>query len=110
MRLRGGLGIKRENNEELAAGRHCTNMQAYDIGGGQIRYDGVWQEGGNQDQARALAWAFNDFVARWDSEALAGRRLFHMQAYDIGQGQLRFDGIWEGGPAGQIRGLGLTLS
>jgi Polyglycine hydrolase-like, structural repeat len=93
---------------ELAAGKHLVHMQAYDIGGGQIRYDGVW-ENGNIGQTRALCWAFNHFVERFDAEVAGGKHLVHMQAYDIGGGDIRYDGVWSQGPSQQTRGLGLTF-
>jgi hypothetical protein len=96
-------------NEELSANRRCTHMQAYDIGGGQIRYDGVWESGGNKNQTRALSWGFNDFITRCDQEASAGQRLVHMQAYDMGGGQLRYDGVWEKTTGKQQRVLALPL-
>ena len=40
---------KRFDNE-LSAGRRCVHMQAYDIGGNRIRYDGIWEDGGNRGQ------------------------------------------------------------
>jgi hypothetical protein len=97
-------------DEELKAGRHCVHMQAYDIGGGQIRYDGVWESGGNRGQSRAIGWAFNDFVWRWDQETANGKCLVHMQAYDMGGGQIRYDGIWETAAKPQKRVIGLTLA
>jgi hypothetical protein len=97
-------------DQELKAGRHCTHMQAYDIGGGQIRYDGIWESGGDKGQARAIGWAFNHFVGRWEAELAQGRRLVHLQAYDIGGGQLRYDGIWEKAPGQQQRVLALPLA
>jgi hypothetical protein len=86
-------------NQEIAAGKHFVHMQAYDIGGGQIRYDGVW-ENGNRNTTRAIAWSLSDFETRFNQEIAAGRRLVHMQAYDVGGGQIRYDGVWESGAAG----------
>jgi hypothetical protein len=97
-------------NEEISAGRRCVHMQAYDLGGGQIRYDGVWESGGNREQSRAIAWAFNDFVTRFNQEASAGKRCVHLQAYDLGGGQIRYDGVWEKGAGAQQRALGLPLT
>src|SRR5262249_1552864 len=95
---------------ELGAKRRCAHMQAYDIGGGQIRYDGVWEMGNGEQQSRALGWALDDFAKRFDEELKADRRCVHMQAYDIGGGQIRYDGIWEsGGNRGQSRSLGWAL-
>jgi hypothetical protein len=64
--------------DELKAGRRCVHMQAYALGNGQLRYDGVWQSGGDRGQSRAISWAFNDFVRRWGQEAAKGKRLVHM--------------------------------
>lgn len=96
-------------NAEIAAGKHCVHMQAYDIGGGQIRWDGVWEDG-VRDTSRAIGWAFNDFTARLAQETAAGRGLVHMQAYDIGDGQIRYDGVWEAGVPSQHRLLSETIS
>jgi len=93
---------------EIAAGRHLVHMQAYDLGGGQIRWDAVWESGGN-GTTRALGWAFNDIVPRFDEEIAAGRHLVHMQAYDLGGGQIRWDAVWESGGNGTTRALGWAL-
>ena len=97
-------------DDELAAGRRCVHMQTIDIGGGQIRYDGVWESGGNREQSRALGWAIRDFIGRCDQEASAGKRLVHLQAIDIGSGQIRYDGVWEKANSAQQRVLGLPLA
>jgi hypothetical protein len=95
-------------NQEIAAGKHCVHMQAYDIGGGQIRWDGVWEDG-VRDTSRAIGWAFNDFVGRLQQETAAGRELVHMQAYDVGYGQVRYDAVWEQGKTGQHRILSESI-
>jgi Polyglycine hydrolase-like, structural repeat len=86
-------------NTEIAAGRHLVHMQAYDLGGGQIRWDGVW-EAGQRKTSRAIGWGMQDFAARFNREIAAGRHLVHMQAYDLGGGQIRYDGVWEAGRRG----------
>jgi hypothetical protein len=97
-------------NDELAAGKRCVHMQAYDLGGGQVRYDGVWESGGNREQSRVIGWAFQHLIGRCDQEASAGKRLVHLQAYDIGGGQLRYDAVWEKASGAQQRVLGLPLA
>lgn len=96
-------------DDELKAGRHCVHMQGYDMGGGQVRYDGIWESGGNNGQTRAIGWAFNHLIGRWDAETAQGRRLVHLQAYDVGGGQLRYDAIWEPSAVEQTRVLALPL-
>jgi hypothetical protein len=54
----------------------------------------VWEDGA-RDTSRVFGSAFNDFVVRLNKEADAGRTLVHMQAYEVGAGQVRYDGIWE---------------
>jgi hypothetical protein len=85
---------------ETGAGRHLVHLQAYDLGGGQMRYDGVW-EAGDKGNSGVMGWGFNDFVERLEQESGSGRRLVHQQAYDIGGGQIRYDGIWENNVGGQ---------
>jgi hypothetical protein len=85
---------------EIAAGRHLVHMQAYHLGGGQIRWDAVW-ETGDKGNSGVLGWSFNNFVSQLEQESGSGRRLVHQQAYDIGGGQIRYDGIWENNVGGQ---------
>jgi hypothetical protein len=96
-------------DQEIAAGRHLVHMQAYDLGGGQIRWDGVWEDG-SRGTTRALGWALYDFATRFNQEIAAGRHLVHMQAYDLGGGQIRWDGVWEAGSTGTTRAIGWALS
>ena len=96
-------------NDELANNKHLVHMQAYDIGDGQIRWDGVWEDG-SRGRTWAICWAFNDFVSRFNDELANNKHLVHMQAYDIGDGQIRYDGVWEDGPIKQTRALGLDIS
>jgi hypothetical protein len=91
-------------NDEIAKGKHLVHMQAYDIGGNQIRWDGVWEDG-SKGQTRAICWAFNDFVTRFNDEIAKGKHLVHMQAYDIGDGKIQYDGVWEDGTIKQTRAL-----
>jgi hypothetical protein len=95
-------------NQELGKGRHFTHMQAYDIGNNQIRWDGVW-ENNNKGQSWVMDWAIQDFAKKFNEEIANGRHNIHMQAYDTGLGQIRWDGIWEPGNPGQTRALGLEL-
>jgi hypothetical protein len=87
-------------SQEIGAGRHLVHLQAYDLGGGQMRYDGVW-ETGDKGNSGVMEWAFNDFVSQLEQESGNGRRLVHQQAYDIGGGQIRYDGVWENNVGGQ---------
>jgi Bacterial tandem repeat domain 1 len=96
-------------DKQWQQGRHCVHMQAYDLGGGQIRYDGIWERGG-LGQTRALGWGFNDFVKRFDQEWQQGKHCVRLQAVDIGDGQIRYDGIWENGSVKQSRAIGLTFN
>ncbi|HEY7370910.1 MAG TPA: FG-GAP-like repeat-containing protein [Polyangia bacterium] len=95
-------------NQEIAAGRHLVHMQAYDLGGGQIRYDGVWEDGA-RGTTRAIGWTLADFATRFDQEIAAGQHLVHMQAYDTGGGQIRYDGVWDSGSQGTTRAIGFAF-
>jgi len=58
-------------------------METIVVGGGQIRYDAVWEAGGRgADWVRG--WGFNDLVRHLEEETAAGRALAHLQGYDIG--------------------------
>lgn len=101
------LGLSLNNfakrfNEEIAKGRHAFHVQAYNIGGGEIRWDGVWEKG-DKEQTRALCWSLDDFSKRFDKEIANGRHASHIQAYNTGAGPTSWDGIWESGSTGQTR-------
>ena len=96
-------------NQEIASGKHLVHMQAYDLGGGQIRYDGAWEDGVN-GTTRAIAWSIGDFATRFNQEIAAGKHFVHMQAYDLGGGQIRYDGAWEDGARGTTRAIAWSLS
>jgi hypothetical protein len=89
---------------EIAAGQHLVHMQAYDLGGGQIRWDGVW-EPGDHSTSFVLGWGLDDFSARFTQET-GGRHLIHLQAYDLGGGQIRYYGVWAAGDKGNSGVMG----
>lgn len=96
-------------NAEIAAGRHFTHLQAYDLGGGQIRWDAVW-ESGDRGTTWVAGWGMQDITTRFRSEIAAGRHLVHMQAYDLGGGQIRWDAVWEAGDRGTTFVLGSAFN
>jgi len=85
-------------------------METIVVGGGQIRYDAVWEAGG-RGTVWARDWGFNDLVRHLEEETAAGRALAHLQGYDIGDGDLRFDAVWEVNTSGkpQTRVLAETI-
>ena len=92
-------------DSEIAAGKHCVHMQAYDVGNGVIARDGVWEDGAH-GTTRAIGWSQTDFAKRFDSEIAAGKHCVHMQAYDVGNGVIARDGVWEDGAHGTTRAIG----
>jgi len=97
-------------DKELALNRYISLMQAYDIGGGQIRWNGVWEQGNtDRTQTRAICWAYKDFADRFKRELKNSMHLVHMQAYPIEGGQICWDGIWEKGDMDQTWVLGSSL-
>ena len=79
-------------------GWRVLTQQAYDIGGGKIRYDAVWQKGG-PDQTWLRGWATEHYDRKWREMNSQGWRIVTQQAYDIGGGKIRYDSVWKrGGP------------
>ncbi|WP_437962167.1 hypothetical protein WME76_29365 [Sorangium sp. So ce119] len=95
-------------NQEIAAGKYLVHMQAYDIGGAQIRYDGAWEDG-SRGTTRALGWTFNDFVTRNEQGLASEKRLVHSQQLDVGNGQIRYDGVWESSTVAQTHIFAETI-
>ena len=92
--------FNKKNGEFYAQGYRLTHQQRYDIGGGQIRYDGIWTPG-NDGRPIVWGWAFEDFNKKNGECYAQGYRLTHQQRYDIGGGQIRYDGIWTPGNDGR---------
>ncbi len=96
---------------ELDQGNHLTHLQAYNLDGtlAGMRYDAIFQSG-KTGQTFALGWERGHFNERNNSEMQKGRRLVHMQSYDIGGGQYRYDALWEpGNPLAQGVATGLGV-
>lgn len=92
--------FQQKNGECYSKGYRLMYQQRYDIGGGQIRYDGIWAPG---DDGRPIVWgwAFEHFQNKNAECYSQGYRLMHQQRYDIGDGQIRYDGIWVPGNDGR---------
>jgi Bacterial tandem repeat domain 1 len=91
---------------QLGSGKHVAHMRAYDVGNGEVRWDAIF-EPLDRDQSLVISWAPGHFLARYDSELAAGRHLVHLQAFDVGGGQTRWDGIFEPGRKDQSRSFSL---
>jgi murein DD-endopeptidase MepM/ murein hydrolase activator NlpD len=89
-------------------GFRLEHQWAYDIGGGQWRYDGIWNQSG-ADHPIVWGWAPQDYFPKVQSMFDAGFRLIAQQSYDIGGGQRRYDAIWTPGSFGQSTVWGWTL-
>jgi hypothetical protein len=81
---------------EVAAGKYLVHMQSYDLGSGQRRWDGVWEDG-YRANAYVIGYALDEFVSQLETRSILGYRLLHMQAYEAADGseQVRYDAVWE---------------
>ena len=84
--------FQKKNGECYSNGYRLMHQQRYDIGNGQIRYDGIWTPG-NDGRPIIWGWAWEDFNRKNGELYAQGYRLTQQQRYDIG-GQIRYDGIW----------------
>ncbi len=97
--------FKKEEKALRSLGFRLISQQAYDLGGGQWRYDGIWNQG-NYDQFIVWGWTLADYQKEAQKRFNSGYRLIAQQAYDIGGGQLRYDAIWNPGTYGQYAAWG----
>jgi CubicO group peptidase (beta-lactamase class C family) len=88
--------LEKRNGELWTQGFRLTHQQAYDIGGGQIRYDAIWTPG-NDGRPVVWGWTLADFQKRNTELRKQGFRLSHQDSYEIGGGQRRYNGIWTPG-------------
>lgn len=100
--------FKKEVQKKFDSGYRLITQQAYDIGGGQLRYDAIWNPG-NHGQYEVWGYTFADYKKEDQKKFDNGYRLIAQQVYDIGGGQLRYDGIWNPGNYGQYNVWGYTL-
>ncbi|MCU0353037.1 MAG: serine hydrolase [Cytophagales bacterium] len=101
--------LQKKNDELYAQGFRITHQQAYDIGGGQWRYDAIWTPG-NDGRPVVWGWTLADFQKKNGELYAQGFRLSHQHSYDIGGGQRRYDGIWTPGKDGRPIVWGWTLA
>lgn len=101
--------FKHEQKTLWDMGFRLLSQQAYDIGGGQIRYDGIW----NQSSANQLVvwgWALNDLKNKMQEMHTSGFRIISLNAYDAGGGQWRYNAVWNPGNWAQYAVFGLSLN
>jgi CubicO group peptidase (beta-lactamase class C family) len=92
-----------KNNELSGQGYYLTDLQGVDIGGGNWRYNAVW----NHDSAAkrtsnwVTGWALKDFD--WKNNELSGQGYYltDLQGVDIGGGNWRYNAVWNRDPVGQ---------
>jgi hypothetical protein len=85
--------FQNKNNECYADGYKLVHQQSYSIGNGERRYDGIWAPA---EDTRPIVWGWTleHFKNKLGDCYTSGYKLFHQQSYDIGGGQIRYDGIW----------------
>jgi len=101
--------LQKRNGELFAQGFRLTHQQAYDIGGGQWRYDAIWTPG-NDGRPVVWGWTLADLQKRNGELWQQGYRMMHQYSYDIGGGQRRYDAIWMPGNDGRPIVWGWTLA
>jgi hypothetical protein len=108
---RWGYTLTDFQKEEVALrglGFRLDHQDSYDIGGGERRYDGIWNQG-RADQPIVWGWAPEDYFPKVQEMFDGGYRLISQQSYAIGGGELRYDAIWKPGAYGQSTVSGWTL-
>ncbi len=101
--------LRAKNAQLCAQGYRLTWLQAYDIGGGQFRYNGIWTPG-SDGRPVVYGWTLTDFRAKNADLYSKGYRLAQQQAYKLPDGSLRYDGIWMPGNDGRPIVWGWTLT
>lgn len=101
--------LQKRNGELWQQGFRMSHQHSYDIGGGQRRYDAIWQPG---NDGRPIVWGYTlaDLQKKNDEFWKQGFRITQQQAYDIGGGQWRYDAIWTPGNDGRPVVWGWTLA
>jgi murein DD-endopeptidase MepM/ murein hydrolase activator NlpD len=109
---RWGYTLTDFQKEEVALrgwGFRLAHQTSYDIGGGERRYDGIWNQGGD-DRPIVWGWAPEDYFPKVQELFDGGYRLIGQDSYDIGGGKRRYDAIWKQGQQGQLTVWGWTLA
>lgn len=80
------------NTTKVAAGQNLVAFLSYDIGGGQRRYDAVWQQGAPATSF-ITGWEQAHFLNQDNALRSQGYRLLTVQSYATPAGR-RYDAVW----------------
>jgi hypothetical protein len=95
--------------EMFDGGYRLLSQQSYGIGGGGRRYDAIWKPG-SHGQLTAWGWALPDLLRRTQELHAESWRLVLLQAYQIDDGTLRYDAVWNPGTEAQVAVYGWNFS
>ncbi|MBO0931788.1 serine hydrolase [Fibrella aquatilis] len=101
--------LEKKNGEFWAQGFRLTQQQAYDIGGGQWRYDAIWTPG-NDGRPVVWGWSLADLQKKNGELWAQGFRMVHQYSYEVSPGQRRYDAIWMPGNDSRPIAWGYTLT
>lgn len=90
-------------------GYRLVDLIAYDIGGGQIRFDAFFNPDGSSQYA-IHGWTGVDFLNEYRRVYGLGYRMTAFAIYDIGGGQLRYDAFFTASTTPQVLTQGWTLA
>jgi CubicO group peptidase (beta-lactamase class C family) len=85
-----------KNNELLNQGYYLTDLEAVDIGGGNWRYNAIWNQNTSTQRTSTwvAGWAIEHFEGKNNELLEQGYYLSDLQAVDIGGGNWRYNAVW----------------
>jgi hypothetical protein len=80
--------------------QRLVHLESYLLPDGQIRVNAIWNPGAQQ-QTWIQGWAGTDFDAKADELHKKGYRIAHLNAWNLPDGQVRYDAVWNAGTHAQ---------
>ncbi|MBL8188157.1 MAG: hypothetical protein JNK38_09120 [Acidobacteria bacterium] len=99
--------FKARDAELKGKGLRLRHFESYLLPDGQVRINAIWNPG-MQLQEWVQGWAPADFITKANGMHQKGFRLVHLNSWNMADGQLRFDAIWEPGTQAQWVQFDLT--
>jgi len=87
---------RRRYDELWPQGWRLYNLQSYVMPNGQVLYNAVWRPG-SMPEIQVYGWNYTDYRRRYDELWTQGWRLYILDTFVAGTGQVLYNAVWRKG-------------